>query len=48
MMGLEVSGNSVVLINMDDHIHAYGDACPHEKSRLSEGSLIGKTLRNYA
>ena len=26
-------------------IYAYADACPHQKSRLSEGSLIGNTLR---
>lgn len=45
MMGLDVSGNSIVLVNVDDHIYAYADACPHQKSRLSEGSLIGKTLR---
>jgi toluene monooxygenase system ferredoxin subunit len=44
-MGLDVSGNNVVLINLDDHIYAYTDACPHQKSRLSEGSLVGKTLR---
>jgi nitrite reductase/ring-hydroxylating ferredoxin subunit len=45
MMGLDVSGNSILLVNVDDHIYAYADACPHQKSRLSEGSLIGKTLR---
>lgn len=45
MMGLEVDGNSILLINVDDQIHAYADACPHQKSRLSEGILIGKTLR---
>jgi len=45
MMGLDVDGNSVLLINLDDHVYAYADACPHQKSRLSEGSLIGKTLR---
>lgn len=45
MMGLEVDGNSILLINMDNHIYAYADACPHQKSRLSEGSLMGKTLR---
>ena len=46
MMGLDVDGNSVLLINLDDHVYAYADACPHQKSRLSEGSLIGKTLRS--
>ena len=45
MMGLEVGGNSILLVNVDDDIYAYADACPHQKSRLSEGSLIGKTLR---
>ena len=45
MMGLDVGGNSILLVNVDDHIYAYADACPHQKSRLSEGSLIGKTLR---
>jgi toluene monooxygenase system ferredoxin subunit len=45
MMGLEVDGNGILLINVDNHIYAYGDACPHQKSRLSEGSLLGKTLR---
>ena len=45
MMGLEVDGNDVLLINVHDCIYAYSDACPHQKSRLSEGSLLGKTLR---
>lgn len=45
MMGLDLGGNSVLLVNVDDHIYAYADVCPHQKSRLSEGSLTGKTLR---
>lgn len=45
MIGLEVDGSSILLVNVDDHIYAYADACPHQKSRLSEGTLIGKTLR---
>ena len=45
MMDLDVGGNSILLVNVDDHIYAYADICPHQKSRLSEGSLIGKTLR---
>jgi len=44
-MGLDVGGNSILLVNVDDYIYAYADTCPHQKSRLSEGSLIGKTLR---
>jgi toluene monooxygenase system ferredoxin subunit len=45
MLGLEVAGNNILLVNVDDRIYAYSDACPHQKSRLSEGSLTGKTLR---
>jgi nitrite reductase/ring-hydroxylating ferredoxin subunit len=45
MMALDVDGNSVLLVNVGDHVYAYSDACPHQKSRLSEGSLIGRTLR---
>ena len=45
MMGLEIDGNAILLINVDDHVYAYADACPHQKSRLSEGSLLGTTLR---
>ena len=44
-MGLDVSGNNILLVNIDDHIYAYANECPHQKSRLSEGSLTGKTLR---
>jgi toluene monooxygenase system ferredoxin subunit len=45
MMRLDVGGNSIVLVNVDDQIHAYADACPHQRSRLSEGSLTGRVLR---
>ena len=39
MIGLEVDGEPILLVNVDDHIYAYADACPHQKSRLSEGTL---------
>jgi toluene monooxygenase system ferredoxin subunit len=45
MMGLEVNGEPVLLINIDNRIYAYADICPHQKSRLSEGALSGKVLR---
>lgn len=45
MMGVDLTGNHILLVNVDDHIYAYADACPHQKSRLSEGCLTGKTLR---
>lgn len=45
MIGLEVDGSEILLINIDDHVYAYEDICPHQKSRLSEGGLTGTTLR---
>jgi toluene monooxygenase system ferredoxin subunit len=45
MISREVDGEPILLINIDDHIYAYADACPHQKSRLSEGTLIDKTIR---
>ena len=45
MIGLNVGGNGVVLVNVDDQIHAYIDECPHQRIRLSEGNLMGRVLR---
>jgi toluene monooxygenase system ferredoxin subunit len=45
MMGLEVNGGYILLVNVDNHIYAYADICPHQKSRLSEGTLTNKILR---
>jgi len=45
MMGLEVNGECILLVNVDDRIYAYADICPHQKSRLSEGSLTNGILR---
>ena len=45
MMSLEVNGERVLLVNVDHHIYAYADICPHQKSRLSEGTLADRTLR---
>jgi nitrite reductase/ring-hydroxylating ferredoxin subunit len=45
MMGLDVNGQHILLVNIDDHVYAYADACPHQKSRLSEGLLTQRILR---
>lgn len=45
MLAFDVGEDSILLVNIDNHIYAYANACPHQKSRLSEGSLIGKILR---
>ena len=45
MRGLEMNGERILLVNLDDQIYAYADTCPHQKSRLSEGTLTGKVIR---
>jgi toluene monooxygenase system ferredoxin subunit len=45
MIGLEVNGERVLLVNVDNRIYAFADICPHQNSRLSEGTLMDKILR---
>jgi toluene monooxygenase system ferredoxin subunit len=45
MLGLEVNGQQILLINSDHRIYAYADVCPHQMSRLSDGTLTDKILR---
>jgi toluene monooxygenase system ferredoxin subunit len=39
MIGVAVEGIPVLLINVDGRLHAYIDACPHQRTPLSRGSL---------
>jgi toluene monooxygenase system ferredoxin subunit len=39
MMALEIEGQVVLLVNVDGVIRAYADSCPHQRTRLSQGSL---------
>src|SRR5246127_2119412 len=45
MMGVEANGEHILLVNVDNQLYAYADVCPHQKSRLSEGTLTDKILR---
>jgi toluene monooxygenase system ferredoxin subunit len=45
MIGVEANGECILLVNVDNHIYAYADTCPHQKSRLSEGTLTDKIIR---
>jgi toluene monooxygenase system ferredoxin subunit len=45
MLALDVGGDSILLVNINDHVYAYANSCPHQRSRLNEGTLIGTTLR---
>lgn len=31
MMGLEVNGECILLVNVDNRIYAYADICPHQR-----------------
>ena len=39
MLGVEVGGIKILLLNVEDEVRAYLDRCPHRASALSEGSL---------
>jgi toluene monooxygenase system ferredoxin subunit len=39
MIGVAVEGIPVLLINVGGRLHAYIDACPHQRTPLSRGSL---------
>ena len=44
MRRCDVSGQPVLLLNVDGEIHAYADACPHQAVSLSEGEFDGRRL----
>ncbi|MGD0988555.1 MAG: Rieske 2Fe-2S domain-containing protein [Candidatus Sulfotelmatobacter sp.] len=44
-LALEMNGERVLLVNVENRIYAYADICPHQGSRLSEGTLTDKVLR---
>src|SRR5207244_2328103 len=44
MIGLELAGVPVLLVNIEAEVGAYVDSCPHQRSRLSEGELAGRAL----
>lgn len=45
MMATAVDGEQLLLVNINDQVFAYADSCPHQKSRLSEGTLTEGILR---
>jgi nitrite reductase/ring-hydroxylating ferredoxin subunit len=44
-IGLLVQGEPVLLVRIDDVVHAYADRCLHKRALLSAGILRGHTLR---
>jgi toluene monooxygenase system ferredoxin subunit len=48
MMGVVLDGRPVLLVRLEDGIHAYADRCAHQGVRLSEGKLDGTRLTCHA
>jgi toluene monooxygenase system ferredoxin subunit len=44
MTAVSVKEQYILLVNIDDIVRAYADACPHMRTRLSQGSLRGCLL----
>jgi toluene monooxygenase system ferredoxin subunit len=44
MTGLSIGGQPILLVNIDGVVRAYADWCPHQRSRLSVGSLADRVL----
>jgi len=44
MLGVEVGGAAVLLVNPDGRVRAYQDRCLHQGVRLSTGTLRGCVL----
>ncbi|HKU39017.1 MAG TPA: Rieske (2Fe-2S) protein [Polyangiales bacterium] len=43
--GVLVEGEPVLLVRLEDTVHAYSDRCLHKRALLSTGMLRGHTLR---
>lgn len=44
MLGVEVGGAKVLLVNVDGAVRAYENKCPHQNWELSEGDFDGVTI----
>jgi toluene monooxygenase system ferredoxin subunit len=44
LVGVDVAGHKVLLVNAERELRAYEDRCPHLSSRLSDGVLDGNVL----
>ena len=40
-----VDGRSIVVLNVDDHLHAVDNSCPHNGASLAGGRLDGNFLQ---
>lgn len=43
-LGVEIDGDPVCVVKVDEGVFAFDDVCPHRGAKLSEGRLKGTTL----
>lgn len=43
-VAVELDGQPICLVRVDDGVHAFDDVCPHRGTPLSEGRVSGTTL----
>jgi 3-phenylpropionate/trans-cinnamate dioxygenase ferredoxin subunit len=44
VIGVEVEGKTIALVNLNGEIYALDDSCPHESGPLSEGEVEGEEI----
>ena len=44
MVGVEVEGTKVLIVNIGGDLQAYTNVCPHQASALDEGDFDGETI----
>ena len=44
LVGVEVDGAKIILVNVEGEVRAYRDRCPHQEWPLSDGDLDGDVL----
>jgi nitrite reductase/ring-hydroxylating ferredoxin subunit len=44
VIGVQVEGKSLALVNLHGEIYALEDSCPHEQAPLSDGQIVGEEI----
>jgi len=44
LMGVQVEGKNLVLVNLNGEFFALDDECPHESAPLSDGQIVGEEI----
>jgi toluene monooxygenase system ferredoxin subunit len=44
LMPFDVAGRRIILVNLDQRLHAFDATCPHQEHSLCDGSLEGYVL----